>query len=345
MTIAAGPVPVAVLTGFLGAGKTTLLNGWLRLPALASTAVIVNEFGEVGVDHALIEAVRGDLLALTTGCVCCAARGDLVEAVGGLLARRRAGLLDFDRIIVETTGLADPGPVLNALLLDPGLAGAAWPAGVLTLVSAPDGRATLDRHAEARRQVALADRVLITKTDLPEVADEASRLVERVASLNPAAEIGDARRASDDASALLAPSIRAVAPPPALPHHHHAADARIRSVVLDAGPIDAARLQAFITLLFGRTGEALLRLKGLAAIRGDLDRPTVIQAVGPLLHPPMRLAGWPTPEPRTRLVAILDGADPAGVKALWDDVVGPPAIDRPDAAALMSMHQGEPGLF
>ena len=333
----AAPVPLGVLTGFLGAGKTTLLNRLLADPAFAGAAVVVNEFGEVGIDHLLVEAVEGDMLVLTTGCVCCAARGDLLAAVDGLLARQPA--LGFDRILIETTGLADPGPVINALLLGPVLAGTARLGGLLTLVSAVDGATALDRHDEARRQAALADRILITKADL--APDAVERLRERLAALNPSAEIGDARGAAPDPA--LFDAATGVRPRPHGHHRHHAADARIRSVVLETGIVDAARLAGFVAALQGRHGAALLRLKGIAALLHDPGRPAVVQAVGHLLHPASRLDRWPDGERRTRLVAILDGVDPAEVSALWDGFFGGPAIDRPDAAALMG--EGGAGLF
>lgn len=332
------PVPVGILTGFLGAGKTTLLNALLSAPALARTAVVVNEFGDVGIDHLLVEAVTGDMLVLATGCICCAARGDLLAAVEDLLARRDD--LGFERIVVETTGLADPGPVLNALLLGPGLSGATRIGGVVTLVSAPDGLATLDAHVEARHQVALADRILLTKCDL---ATPSEALMARLAALNPLARPGRALAA--DAAAVLfgAEAAAPVVPSPVPAHHHHADDARIRAVVLRAGVLEADRLGAFVADLQGRTGAALLRLKGLAALRHDPGRPNVVQAVGHLLHPARRLDGWRDGEPRTELVAILDGVDPSRVRDLWEAYCGPPAIDRADAQALRP--EGGAGLF
>ena len=259
---------------------------------------------------------------------------------------------------IETTGLADPGPILNALAAAPSLHGAVSLRGVLTLVSATRGDEVLDTHDEARRQVALADRIAVTCCD--RVADDPAAeaalagLTARLSRLNPTAAIDDARELAANPAALFAlprafGPVRVTADRPDRQHRHHAADARIRSLVLQAGQVDAAQLQGFISLLQERLGAALLRLKGLAALSQDPARPAVIQAVGHLLHPVTRLAAWPPSsgvERATRLVAIVDGVDPADTAALWDSFFGEPAIDRPDAAALMMRADpGGPGLF
>ena len=351
------PLPLIVVTGFLGAGKTTLLNTMLRHSALADTAVIVNEFGEVGLDHLLYAAVESDLLLLTTGCICCAARGDLLSAIEDLLARRHEGSVSFDRIVVETTGLADPGPILNALVATPSLQGAVSLVRVLAVVSATHGDEVLDRQDEARRQVAMADTIAVTCCDLaagdPEAEQALASLTARLSRLNPTAEIADARRLAIEPEGLFAVDRPSGTPmvlrlQPEGQHRHHAADARIRSQVLEAGQVDAARLCGFIAIEQRRLGDALLRLKGLAALSQDPVRPAVVQAVGHLLHPMTRLAAWPPSglKNATRLVVIVDGADPAETVAVWDSFFGAPAIDRPDAAALMMrVEQGGPGLF
>lgn len=354
----AAALPLFVVTGFLGAGKTTLLNTLLRHSAMAATAVIVNEFGEIGLDHLLYEQVESDLLLLTTGCICCAARGDLLAAIEQLLVRRSESVVAFDRIVVETTGLADPGPILNAFVAAPSFHGAVSVRGVLAVVSASQGDEVLDRHDEARRQVAMADCIAVTCCDLvagdPAAENALAGLTARLSRLNPTVAIEDARQLAANPAALFAlarpfGSVRIPAARPDGQHHHHAADARIRSLVLEAGQVDAARLHGFIAVLQHRLGAALLRLKGLAALSRDPARPAVIQAVGHLLHPVTRLAAWPPPcdrERATRLVVIVDGVDPAETAALWDDFFGGPAIDRPDGAALMmEPDHGGPGLF
>jgi G3E family GTPase len=162
--------PLHLLTGFLGAGKTTFLNRLLREPSLAETLVVVNEFGEAALDHRLYERLDGEISLLASGCLCCTLRGDFVDGLGAVLARREAGDLAFRRIVVETSGLADPGPILHALFADASLASRLRLANVVALVDAVNGLDTLERHGEARRQVALADRIVLTKTDLADPA-------------------------------------------------------------------------------------------------------------------------------------------------------------------------------
>lgn len=350
------PIPLTLLTGFLGAGKTTLLNGWLRDPALADTVVVVNEFGEIGLDHHLIEAVEGDMVLLQAGCLCCTVRGDLVAALEDLLRRRDNGRIrPFRRVVIETTGLADPAPILHGILAHPYLGLRYAVTGVVTAVDAVNGAATLDAHEEAVRQAALADTLILTKGDLADAARLAD-LRRRLAGLNPAARIAEAGPGAAPAAWLAEAGLftadgrpervqgwlaaEAVA---AAEHHHHGHhahdvnrhDARIRAFCLthDA-PIRRGAFDLFLDLLRSAHGPNLLRVKGLVALDDDPDRPVVIHAVQHVVHVPAVLPAWPDGDRRSRLVFIVQDLDRRFVERLWDAFLGRPAIDQPDGAAL-----------
>lgn len=343
-------IPLALLTGFLGAGKTTLLNRLVRAPELARSVVVINEFGDVALDHLLVEKAEGDMLTLASGCVCCTVRGDLVAMLEDLLRRRDNGrMAPFDRVIVETTGLADPGPILNAIAHHPYLVLRYRLDAVVTVVDALHGGATLDAHHEAVDQVASADVIVMSKTDL---AADLAGLRDRLAALNPAALLLDAAKGEAQPAALFGRE----APPTRWPegpahehggHDHHAHDHDIGALVLTAeAPVRASSLEIALDLLRRREGSRLLRAKGLIALEDDPARPLVVQLVQGTLHPSRRLAAWPDDDRSTRLVLIGRALDAVAIRRLWDACVGGPAIDQPDAAALVDRQAtGGPGLF
>jgi G3E family GTPase len=309
--------PVTVLTGFLGAGKTTLLNHLLRQPALAKTAVLVNEFGEIGIDHLLVEKLDENTVLLNAGCLCCSVRGDLARALRTLLPRARRD--EVTRVVIETTGLADPAPVLATLIGDPVAASAYRLDGVVTVVDAVHGDGQLDRQPEAVRQVAVADRIVLSKTDL--AASEPLRA--RLGYLNPGAPVLEAAFGVIDPSTILGvgpfdPSaktqdVRAWLDAEAFvaaehDHHHHDRnrhDARIQAFCITLHePLHWQGIASWLDILAATRGESLLRVKGILNLHGQ-DRPVAIHGVQHLMHPPTRLAAWPEGDPRTsRLVFI-----------------------------------------
>ncbi|MBR2692435.1 MAG: GTP-binding protein [Aquamicrobium sp.] len=326
-------VPVTILTGFLGSGKTTLLNRLLKQPSMAGAAVIVNEFGEIGLDHLLIEASEEQFQLLDNGCVCCTVRGDLVETLKTLHRRAVGGELpELSRVVIETTGLADPAPILHTLIAEQDLASRYRIAGVVTTVDAVNGPATLERHAEAAKQVAVADRLIITKADLVD-GWKVEALQHRLAALAPAAErclvadaaletlldaetLGDAR--ADRIAAWFDKAIQSVHDHehecgPHCEHHdhdhHHEGHGlhhgiQSYSFVIDR-PVEWTTFATWLDYIAALKGEDLLRLKGLVCVADDIDRPLVLHGVQHVFHPPTRLDTWPSPDRRTRLVFIV----------------------------------------
>ena len=282
----------------MGSGKTTLISRILRDPAFARTAVIVNEFGEIGLDHELIASSDETLLALTTGCLCCAVRSDLVATLLDLQRRQEAGEAGYDRVLIETSGLADPAPILHALMTDSDLARRHGLAGVTTVVDTVHGEAALERHPEARRQVALADHLLLSKTDL---AEPSAELSVRLGTLNLGATRGSTSEISP--AILFAGSA---------PDREVSADARhsdgISSFVLQRErPVPALALTLLLEALAEHCGARLLRMKGLVNIVEMPGQPAVIHGVQHVFAAPEFLDRWPSSDTFTRIVFITQG--------------------------------------
>jgi G3E family GTPase len=327
-------IPITLLTGFLGSGKTTILNGLLRSPGMADVAVIINEFGAVSIDHDLVAEASGDVVQLANGCLCCAVRSDLVSTLFGLYAERVKGTLaPFRRVVIETSGLADPGPILLTLFADDVVARRFRVDGVLTVVDAVNGLSTLGREMEATKQAAAADRLLLTKLDLAP-AKSVTALRQRLSALNPGSDIIAVANGKVDPANLLDLGLGAHAGAGdverwmGLAHshqdhdhehgheheheHHHDAGVVSHSVVLDQ-PIAWADMIDWINALQEFKGPNLLRIKGLANIADRPDRPLVVHAVQEVFHPPAFLDAWPSKDRRTRLVFILRDIKPAAI--------------------------------
>lgn len=305
-------IPIHVLTGFLGSGKTTVLKRLLRSPRLEDTAVLVNEFGEVGLDHHLIEHATESTLLLDNGCLCCAVRGDLQASLRDLLTRRERGEIPrFERIVIETSGLADPVPIAYTVLADPLVQHHYRLGNILTVVDTVNAGTSVARFPESEKQVLTADHLLITKLDLAEAGDEAGLRI-LLARLNPSATISDA---SDlDPAALLADDLyteagkaRAVdrwRDASERPHDDHQHSDQVTSFCLTfKAPLDWSAFGIWMTMLLNRHGEKILRIKGLLNVAG-LTAPVLVNGVQHIVHPPTHLDAWPDADHRSRLIFI-----------------------------------------
>lgn len=342
-------MPVSLITGFLGSGKTTLLNRVLGDPRMTRSLVLVNEFGEIGLDHLFMEALSGDMVLLQSGCVCCTIQGDLDRTLRDIARRRaKSETPPFDRVLLETTGLADPAPILQLLLNHPMISHDYRLEGVVTTVDAVNGARQLDEHAEAVKQAAIADRLLISKTDLADVEANA-RLRARLEGLNPGAPLyeivlGDIDPALLFDSGPFDPSGKSDRVREWLnaeahagnhghdyqherghEHHHHPVDrsrhdAHIASFCLTFDePLDWDRFNRWLMAVRASWGDRLLRVKGVLDIEGE-SQPLVIHGVHRTFHSPTLLARWPDADRRSRLVFITRDLDRATVEASWQEM-------------------------
>jgi len=300
-----GKLPVALVTGFLGSGKTTLISSLLGHPAMGETAVIVNEIGEIGIDHHLLRRVDERTVLLKSGCLCCTLRGDLADELRDLLGRRERGEIPpFRRVVVETTGLADPAPVVYTLLSEPVVKHHYELESVVTTVDAQHG---LSRE-ESVRQVAAADTIVVTKTDLM----PAPLLAERLARLNPAARVLEASFGDVDPDLLFAPPEHPREPATrengAVRDH---GDVQAVTVVLD-GPIDWTAFGIWLTMLLQARGSEIYRVKGLLDV--GVAGPVLLNGVQHVVHPPVHLDAWPDGDRRSRLVFIGLGLERDGLE-------------------------------
>ncbi|MGJ5205644.1 CobW family GTP-binding protein [Bradyrhizobium sp. HKCCYLR20261] len=339
-------LPVSLITGFLGSGKTTLLNRLLRRDEMSDSAVIINEYGEISLDHLLVERVDGEVAVLASGCICCTIRSDLEETLRTLLVRRDRGEVPpFRRILIETTGLADPAPILQLLLNNPLVSHFLRLDTVVTTVDAVNATHQLDRQDEAVKQVALADRLLVTKSDL--VSDVAA-LEQRLKRLNPGAHIarvlhGEIDPADLFGAALIDPEKKAVdvarwlnehafADDCGAAHEHHTHDhgghghhdhghahesAVTSFMIAFDEPLDWMTVSGWLAYLRQVRGEDLLRVKGILNLHGE-PTPVVIHGVHHVFHPPVALAAWPDPDRRSRIVFITRGIARDDVLELWE---------------------------
>lgn len=323
-------IPVTLLTGFLGAGKTTLLNAVLSDVSSGRIAVIVNEFGEAGLDHDLIETSRDEIVLMKSGCLCCSVRGDLARTVADLLARKDSGELKFERIVIETTGLADPGPILQTLLVDPYLARATRMDGVVTVVDAVNGPATLDAQFEAVSQAAMADLIVLSKSDLAAPVDVLA-FEARLRGINSSARIMQSVRGEgapdyiwglsglhpgaaptnilawtsgpDTAPDPLANlSELPLSEPTLAPISPHDTRIGTASIVLDV-PITIEAFDHWLDTLISLRGPDILRIKGIVFLE-DIELPFVFHGVQNIFDPPVPLRDWPHKNCQSRIVVI-----------------------------------------
>ncbi|MEL7429804.1 MAG: GTP-binding protein [Pseudomonadota bacterium] len=324
-------IPVYLLTGFLGSGKTTFLNQLLKLDGFQNSLVIVNEFGAVPIDHLLVEESTETIFELSNGCLCCTIRGELVETLSGLELDR------FDRIFIETTGIADPLPVFQTLTTDPGISEKLTPMGILSVHDLVRGRDLLNSHDEARRQIAVADTVVLTKSDYDHDREAA---LSAIRAINPSAGIQDAHNIRSPDDLPTAHTDRPIQFPTTSSSH----SSRFRSAVLRVPrALPLSDLVGILHMIGNRYGADLLRIKGIASI-AESKEPVVIQMSGQILHEPVPAPASVQIPGGTTLVLITQDSDPKFAVEMFMAFTGQPGIDHADRDAMMNNPLAIPGV-
>ncbi len=324
-------IPVNLLTGFLGSGKTTLLQRLLDSPGMANTAVLINEFGEIGLDHLILQNVDEETVILRSGCVCCTIRGDLSKAIRDLFNMRERGDVPlFDRLAIETTGLADPAPIVSTLMADPVIRHHFRLGNVITTVDGVHGAMQLADNPESVKQAAVADHLVITKSDISDT-DKVAALRAMLHRINPTAGVHDS--AGEDVgpddllcndlydpatkSAEVRRWLREEADVRASGHDHadrNRHDRNIRAFsIVEEQPLDWTAFGLWLSMLLNRHGENVLRVKGILNVV-DTAAPVIIHGVQYTVHPPAHLDRWPTDDHRSRIVFIVRGLEPTAIK-------------------------------
>ncbi len=318
--------PINIITGFLGSGKTTLLKGLLTAPDLSDTAVLINEFGAVGLDHELVQSVTENTLLLDNGCLCCAIRDDLQGALRDLLSQRQSGAIPhFKRVVIETSGLADPAPIAYTLLAEPVLQHHFRLGGIIATVDGVNGMVQLQRFPESVKQVAVADRLIVTKTDLT-APEQLLALHTSLRRLNKSAPIREVAEGEIQPAALLTDDMYDDAgrqrevqqwleaePGDGALDHDHADQVHSFALTFDT-PLDWTAFGIWMTMLLHSHGDNVLRIKGLLNVAG-VPTPVLINGVQHIVHPPAHLPAWPSSDHRSRIIFIVREIEQARIEA------------------------------
>lgn len=330
-------IPVHIITGFLGSGKTTLLRRLLSEPGFADTAVLINEFGEVGLDHLIAREVSEDVLLLDSGCLCCSAGEDLASTLFDLLDLRQAGEAAFDRVVIETSGLADPGPMVELIMANGAISSRFRMGRVITAVDGINGGETIEKYREAQQQLGLSDAAIITKEDIVPL-DHLTALRARIAGHNEIVKFivredvcpylsSNADRSFHNSHTHHAHEHHGHAQPHSHHHHHESHTQGVSSfVVRPKGDIDIERFVRWLELLLQARGKSILRVKGLLKVAGE-DRPRVLQAVQTMVYPLTSLDRWPDDQHETTIVFIGSDISRSAIeRSLCEHGIG---CDRP----------------